>query len=118
MRQTYNCEVLPSDYRFRKDPTGSLTIYKPVISVHRASQPAAQAVEGFLVRRCGSNEEILGTTSSGRGTKEAPQDGDDMVFALDMFGLVKHIARQLCMSLNHIYDTQAGRKTVQENGEY
>lgn len=108
MGQNYNCEVLPSDYRFQRDPAGGLTIYKPVISVHRTSQPADQAVEGFLIRRSGCLEEILKITSSGGGAKEASQGGDDMVLDQDMFVLVKHIAKELLMRMYHVYDTQAG----------
>lgn len=95
-----------------------MTIYKPVITVHRTTNPPKQAVEGLLIRRFGRYEEILTTTSSGGGTNDASQGGDDMVLNQDLYVLIKHIARQLCMSMRHIYDARAGPGTAEENGEY
>lgn len=57
------------------------------------------------------------TTSSGGGVREVLQ-GDDMVLSEDMYTLVKHVARQLCMTMNHLYDKQGGSKTADQNGEY
>lgn len=118
MRQTYTCEVLPSDYRFDRDPAGGLTIYKAVISVRRTSRVPKKAVEGLLIRRWGPHEEILTTTRSGGSANDASRGGDDMVLDQEMFGLVKHVARQLRMSMKVFYDARAGPGTAEENEEY
>ena len=117
MGKSYSCDVLPSDYRFRREP-GGLTIYKPVITVRRTSQPPEHAVEGFLIRRWGSYEEVIKTTSSGGGPREASQGDDDMVLNEGMFTVVKKVARELRMELSHVYDKQCRSKTAKENGGY
>lgn len=106
-----------SDYRVEWTITG-LNIYKPVLSVGGRSQPRETRVVGMLLRRQGAYEKILAVTASGGSALQAVDANDEMVLDGDYFPVVKHFARQLRMSMNHIYDTQGGKHTVEENGEY
>ena len=106
-----------SDYRMEWTTTG-LNIYKAVLSIGGRPQRRETRVAGMLLRRQGAHETILAVTASGGVTQPAVDTNDEMVLDEDYYPVVKHFARQLRMSMNHIYDTQGGKHTVEENGEY
>lgn len=106
-----------SDMRFEWTRVG-LTVYQPVLTVGGRPKANEKRVTGVLLRRQGKESKILVTACSGGASQETLDGGDEMVLNEDSFRLVQHFATQLRMRMGHLYDTQGGKKTVEENGEY
>lgn len=113
----HSTNVAFSDYRMEWTSTG-LNVYKSILSVGGRPQPRETRVAGMLLCRQGAHETVLAVTASGGVVQKAVDTNDEMVLDGDYFPVVKHFARQMRMSMNHIYDTQGGKHTVEENGEY
>lgn len=106
-----------SDLRFEWTPVG-LTVYQPVLTVRGRPKPSEKRVAGVLLRREGNHSKIVVTACSGGVLQKTLDGSDEMVLNEDYFRLVQHFARQLRMTMRHVYDTHGGTKTVEENGEY
>lgn len=109
--------IAHSNYRIEWTTTG-LTIYKPVLSVGGRPKPRETRVAGMLLRRQGIHETVLAVTASGGAAQQTVDTSDEIVLDGDYFPIVKHFAKQLRMSMAHIYDTSGGTRTIEENGEY
>ena len=106
-----------SDLKFEWGPVG-LTIYTPLLTIGGRPAKNETRVAGILLCRYGEHSKILTVACSGGPKQQALDGNDEMVDNDDHFKVVKNIARQLRLNMNHPYDTSAGTKTIEESGEH